>query len=112
MQERRFFHLILTLAIAGTAMPAYADVSEQQQATVALAEAAANHPPATETLRGVVDSIDERSDTIRIRLAPDRTEPFKVQDGLLFNAVRFGDPVAFSVQDISGYRTIVGLTKE
>lgn len=88
------------------------DVSEQPGAVVALTEATAIHPPATEILRGVVDSIDERNDTIRIRLSPDKAEPFKVQDGLLFNAVRFGDPVAFSVQDISGFRTIVGFTKE
>ncbi|UGY19468.1 copper-binding protein [Bradyrhizobium septentrionale] len=94
------------------ALAAPTEVSENQQAVVALAEAAAIHPPSTQTLRGVVDSIDERNDTIRIRLSPDRTEPFKVQDGLLFNAVRFGDPVAFSVQDISGFRTIVGLSKE
>ncbi|UGA42347.1 hypothetical protein HU230_0029135 [Bradyrhizobium quebecense] len=88
------------------------DDSEPQQAVVALAATAAVQPPATEILRGVVDSIDERNNTIRIRLSPDRIEPFKVQDGLLFNAVRFGEPVAFSVQDISGFRTIVGLTKE
>nr|QIG99456.1 copper-binding protein [Bradyrhizobium sp. 6(2017)] len=94
------------------ALAAPTDVSEKQQAVVTSAEAAAIHPPSTQTLRGVVDSIDERNDTIRIRLSLDRTEPFKVQDGLLFNAVRFGDPVTFSVQDISGFRTIVGLTKE
>ncbi|MCC8963089.1 hypothetical protein FNJ47_13400 [Bradyrhizobium sp. UFLA 03-164] len=95
-----------------TALAATTDGSEQQEAVVTLAEAAAVQPPATQTLRGVVDSVDERSDTIRVRLSPDRTEPFRVQDGLLFNAVRFGDPVTFSVQTISGFQTIVGLTKE
>ncbi|QOZ23072.1 hypothetical protein [Bradyrhizobium sp. CCBAU 51753] len=86
------------------------DGSEQQQA--ASAEAAGIRAPAPQIVRGVVDSIDERSDTIRLRLSADRTEPFKVQDGLLFNAVRFGDPVAVSVQTVSGVRTIVGLSKE
>ncbi|MBR0894119.1 hypothetical protein JQ616_04090 [Bradyrhizobium tropiciagri] len=94
------------------AFAAPSQVSDTHGTIAALAEAAAVHPSATETLRGVVDSVDERSDTIRVRLAPDRTEPFRVQDGLLFNAVRFGDPVAFSVQTISGFRTIVGLTRE
>ncbi|MGY3585337.1 hypothetical protein ACVIGB_005608 [Bradyrhizobium sp. USDA 4341] len=106
--------LVLCVALLWPAMALSTptDDSEPQQAVVALAEAATVQPPATQTLHGVVDSIDERNDTIRIRLSPDRTEPFKVQDGLLFNAVRFGDPVAFSVQSIAGFRTIVGLTKE
>jgi len=35
-----------------------------------------------------------------------------VQDGLLFNAVRFGDPVEITVQDIAGAKTIVELKRE
>ncbi|WGS23558.1 MULTISPECIES: hypothetical protein [unclassified Bradyrhizobium] len=69
-------------------------------------------PPPIEKLHGIVESVDEGNDTIRIRLSPDKTEPFQVQDGLLFNAVRFGDLVEISVQDISGAPTIVGLSKE
>jgi len=69
-------------------------------------------PPATETLRGVVDSTDQATDTIKVRLSSDNTEQFKVQDGLMFDAVRFGDPVQISVQNISGARTIVRLLKE
>ncbi|WGS02096.1 hypothetical protein MTX26_15295 [Bradyrhizobium sp. ISRA443] len=88
------------------------DVGRNQDSVVALAEVATVRPPPIEKLRGIVESVDEGNDTIRIRLSPDRTEPFKVQDGLLFNAVRFGDPVEIAVQDISGARTIVGLAKE
>ncbi|MTV18570.1 hypothetical protein FDV58_30405 [Bradyrhizobium elkanii] len=86
--------------------------SERLDAVAALAEAATVHPPAPRTLRGVVDRVDERNDTLLIRLSPDRTESFKVQDGLIFNAVRFGDPVEISVQNIAGFRTIVGLSKQ
>jgi len=68
--------------------------------------------PATGTVRGVVDSFDEGSDTIKLRLSPETTQQFKVQDGLVFNAVRFGDQVEVSVQDIAGAKTIVGLKKQ
>jgi hypothetical protein len=114
MQTRRLSYLTMAFAIAtiGAAAGAPTDDNGKRDAAAPLREAAAVRPPAIATLRGIVDSVDERSDTITIRLSPERTEPFKVQDGLLFNAVRFGDPVAFSVQTISGLRTIVGLSKE
>ncbi|HMF47195.1 MAG TPA: hypothetical protein VK603_01035 [Candidatus Saccharimonadales bacterium] len=34
---------------------------------------------------------------------------FKVQDGLIFNAVRYGDQVEITVENIEGAKTIVGL---
>jgi len=72
--------------------------------------------PANETLRGVVASVDERNDKISVRLQSpatgETTEDFKVQDGLIFNAVRFGDAVAFTVETIEGVKTITRLTKE
>ena len=37
---------------------------------------------------------------------------FAVQDGLLFNAVREGEKVAFTVQEINGVKTIIKLEKE
>ncbi len=74
--------------------------------------AAITRPPATEMLRGVVDSVDQGRNTIEIRLSQGREELFTVQDGLIFDAVRFGDPVEIFVQTISGARTIVRLSKE
>ncbi|PDT72409.1 hypothetical protein CO675_35890 [Bradyrhizobium sp. C9] len=105
--------LALCLAVLwpGATLAAPTDGGEQLETAVAL-QAAAAHPSASETLRGVVDSVDERNDTLLIRLSAGRTEPFRVQDGLIFNAVRFGDPVEISVQTISGFPTIVGLTKQ
>jgi hypothetical protein len=34
-----------------------------------------------------------------------------VRDGLIFNAVRYGDQVEVTVENIDGAKTIVGLTK-
>ena len=71
--------------------------------------------PVNETLRGVVASVDERNDTISVRLQSSPTEAaqdFKVQDGLVFDAVRFGDKVAFTAETLNGTRTITRLTKE
>ena len=71
--------------------------------------------PVNETLRGVVASVDERNDTISVRLQSSPTgaaQDFKVQDGLVFDAVRCGDKVAFTAETLEGTRTITRLTKE
>jgi protein-tyrosine-phosphatase len=65
-----------------------------------------------ETLRGVVTAIDERNDRLTVRLTSNETSDFKVQDGLLFDVVRYGDAVEFVVENINGARTVIGLTKE
>jgi Cu/Ag efflux protein CusF len=49
---------------------------------------------------------------MKIRLPAETTEQFKVQDGLIFNAVRYGDHVEVTIQNIAGAKTIVGLSKE
>jgi Cu/Ag efflux protein CusF len=67
--------------------------------------------PATKVISGVVASVDERNDTIKIRQSPQMTEELKVRDGLLFNAVRYGEPVEVTVENINGAKTIVGLVK-
>jgi hypothetical protein len=68
--------------------------------------------PVQEILRGVVAAVDERNDRITVRLPSDATADLKVRDGLLFNAVRYGDQVEVTVEDINGAKTIVGLMKE
>ena len=69
-------------------------------------------PRPQETLRGVVTGIDERNDLITLRLAEGASSDFRVQDGLVFNAVHDGDQVEITVEDISGAKTIVGVKKE
>jgi Cu/Ag efflux protein CusF len=63
-------------------------------------------------LRGVVVSVDQRNDRITVRLSPNATAELRVRDGLLFNAVRYGDEVEVTVEDLNGAKTIVGLTKQ
>src|ERR1700758_4973180 len=46
---------------------------------------------AEETLRGTVATVDERNDKISVRLSANETTDLKVADGLLFNALRYGD---------------------
>jgi protein-tyrosine-phosphatase len=69
-------------------------------------------PRSQEMLRGVVTRIDERNDRITLHLAQDGGADFRVQDGLLFNAVHDGDQVEITVENIEGARTIVDLKKE
>ena len=56
--------------------------------------------------------MDERNDRITVRLRSGTTEDFRVQDGLVFNAVHNGDPVEITIESIDGANTIVGLRKE
>ncbi len=66
-----------------------------------------------ETMRGTVANANERNDTLTIQLRSDgKTGDFKVQDGLIFNSVQYGDPVEITVETIDGARTIIGLKKE
>jgi protein-tyrosine-phosphatase len=77
-----------------------------------LVPALTERPRPQETLHGVITGIDERSDRITLRLARDTSADFRVQDGLLFNAVHDGDRVEITVENIEGARTIVGLREE
>ena len=67
------------------------------------------HPQ--ETLQGIITVVDERNDQIRVWLDTDVSHNFKVQDGLIFNAVHSGDRVEITVEDIKGAKTVVGLKK-
>jgi Cu/Ag efflux protein CusF len=86
-------------------------------AAIVLALASAVY--AQETLKGEVATVDEASGKSGIRLSGtvgsgDTTAPttFKVQDGLLFNAVKPGDKVSIIVERTGDAMTIKQLTKE
>lgn len=104
------------LALAVVLLPGLAlssPATDEQETAVAITQGAAvASGPHTDSLHGIVNSVDQGNDTIEIRLSPDKMERFKVQDGLLFNAVRYGDQVDITVQNITGAMTIVGLRKE
>ena len=72
-----------------------------------------------ENLSGEVATVDEASGKIGIKLSgtvgsSDSTTPtlFKVQDGLIFNAVKPGDKVSFTVERVGEDLTIKTLAKQ
>jgi Cu/Ag efflux protein CusF len=71
--------------------------------------------------RGLIENVDEPNGSITIQRTAEGTvgasraagsERFAVQDGLLFDALRTGDKVSFSAQDINGVNTITILKRE
>ena len=76
-------------------------------------------PMPTETLKGEVATVDEASGKISIKLSStvgssNATTPtyFKVQDGLVFNAIKPGDKVSFTAERKGEETTIMKLTRE
>ena len=74
---------------------------------------------AQETMKGEVASVDEASGKIGIKLsgtvgsgATSGPTQFKAEDGLLFNAIKPGDKVSFTVENVNGVMSIKKLTKE
>ncbi|QND71163.1 copper-binding protein [Tardiphaga robiniae] len=89
----------------------------------ALLSAAALTTAATaqQAQEGSIANIDEPKGTITILLAPsgtvgangaNSTQDFRLQDGLLFNALRYGDKVTFTSSVVNGAKTITSLRKE
>ncbi|MEH2478083.1 Cu/Ag efflux protein CusF [Nitrobacteraceae bacterium AZCC 2146] len=85
--------------------------------TVALTTAAT----AQQAQEGSIANIDEPKGTITILLAPsgtvgangaNSTQDFRLQDGLMFNALRYGDKVTFTTAILNGAKTITSLKKE
>ena len=84
----------------------------EKEAVVAIARGVAattDHTPSHEVLQGMITAVDQSNDRISVRLASGPVTDFKVQDGLIFNAVRYGDQVEITVESIEGAKTIVGL---
>ena len=76
---------------------------------------------AQQSLTGTISRIDEASGKIAIQQTQSGTvgassggaaEEFKVQDGLLFNAVQPGDKVVLTVTEVGGVKTITKLEKQ
>jgi Cu/Ag efflux protein CusF len=76
---------------------------------------------AQQALTGSVTKVDEANGKIAIQQTQSGTvgtstggaaEEFKVQDGLLFNAVRPGDKVVFTATEAGGVKTITKLEKQ
>ena len=73
---------------------------------------------AQQVRHGSIQKVDELNGSITIQDNTAGTNnatnsnKFAVQDGLLFNAVREGEKVAYTVQEINGVKTIMKLEKE
>jgi Cu/Ag efflux protein CusF len=76
---------------------------------------------AERNVRGVVVKVDGIAGIISVREKPSgmaggisygMVEEFKVQDGLLFDAVRPGDEVVFSALEMNGAMTITKLREQ
>jgi Cu/Ag efflux protein CusF len=112
-----FFAACVALFAALLPQPAAAHGAANVIALDAVPEPSfASQTSTQETVRGIVANVDERNNRITVRLpssgtAGDVTSDFKVQDGLIFNAVRYGDEVEFAVETIKGAITIVALKK-
>ena len=87
-------------------------------AAIVLASSAAS---AQQAVTGSITKIDEPNGKITIQqtqsgtvgaTAGGATEDFKVQDGLLFNALQAGDKVVFTATEMGGVKTITKLEKQ
>lgn len=76
---------------------------------------------AQESHQGTISRVDEASGTIAIAATQTGTtgsgagttaQEFKLQDGLLFNAIKEGDRISYTVEDIRGVKTITKLQKQ
>ena len=76
---------------------------------------------AQQTVTGSITKIDEANGKVTIQQTQSGTvgantggasDEFKVQDGLLFNALQPGDKVAFTATDVGGVKTITKLQKQ
>jgi Cu/Ag efflux protein CusF len=76
---------------------------------------------AQQALTGSITKVDEANGKITIQQTQGGTvgtttggaaEDYKVQDGLLFNAVRSGDKVVFTATEAGGVKTITKLEKQ
>jgi Cu/Ag efflux protein CusF len=75
---------------------------------------------AQQALTGSITKVNETKGTITIQQTQSGTvgantggaEDFKVQDGLLFNALQAGDKVIFTATETGGVKTITKLEKQ
>lgn len=110
---------VLIISVGAARLAIAQDVQGMGSGATGNSAAIAQNTSSQERLRGEVVTVDEASGTIGIKLSGTvgsggSTAPttFKVQDGLLFNAIKPGDKVSFSAERVSGQMKIIELTKE
>jgi Cu/Ag efflux protein CusF len=90
-------------------------------AGAALVLLACSSAVAQQSMTGTITRVDEANGKVAIQQSQSGTvgaasggagEEFKVQDGLVFNAIKPGDKVTFTVTDTGGVKTISKLDKQ
>ncbi len=94
-------------------------VTNRITASAIIALVLANAAYAQEALKGEVVTVDKASKQIGVRFtgtvgSSDETAPtpFKVQDARIFNTLKPGDKITFTVKRLNGVLTIKELTKK
>jgi Cu/Ag efflux protein CusF len=76
---------------------------------------------AQQSLTGTITKVDEPNGKVTIQQTPSGTvgasnggaaDDFKVQDGLMFNALKAGDRVVFTASEIGGVKTVTKIEKQ
>ena len=76
---------------------------------------------AQQSLTGTITGVDEPNGKVTIQQTQSGTvgansggaaDDFKVQDGLMFNALKAGDRVVFTASDIGGVKTVTKIEKQ
>lgn len=94
----------LAMSLTAAARAATDSAMAPSAVPVAAPDAGAGNDRLAETLRGGVAAVDERNDSITLRLRSDAVTKLKVRDGPLFNAVQ----VEVTVENIDGARRSAG----
>jgi Cu/Ag efflux protein CusF len=88
---------------------------------VAVAIAVGSAALAQQSLTGTITKVDEPNGKVTIQRTQSGTvgantsgaaDDFKVQDGLMFNALQAGDKVVFTAAEAGGVKTITKLEKQ
>jgi Cu/Ag efflux protein CusF len=76
---------------------------------------------AQQSLTGTITGVDEPNGKVTIQQSQSGTvgansggaaDDFKVQDGLMFNALKAGDRVVFTASEIGGVKTVTKIEKQ
>jgi Cu/Ag efflux protein CusF len=97
----RIAKLILTSAVAIAVMSSGAWAQQAQTGSITKVDEANGRITIQQTQGGTVGATTGGA-----------AEDFKVQDGLMFNALKAGDKVVFTATEIGGVKTITKLEKQ
>lgn len=108
--KHRFLRGLISSIALGVAVQAQAAAIDGQIGETSVAVPIV--PLREETIRGTIASVDQRNDKATLRLPSDESLDLKVGDGLLFDALRYGDDVQVTVRTVGKSKEIVGVIRK